>query len=107
LTGIKLSVGCDLEVSGCDPVPDFESSRKPTSQILSSERVNKNSGSNIMVDSGNTQLASGGSGSVISEYLIEMLPGWHFQDFEDASFGFKVCCPPIPKKKPNFFLHFF
>lgn len=89
LTGIKLSVGCDLGVSGCDPVPDFEPSRKPTSKISSLKPINMNPGSNITANSGNDQFVSGGSGSVISDYLIEMLPGWHFQDFEDASFGFQ------------------
>lgn len=45
----------------------------------------------------------GGTSSSISEYLIEMLPGWHVEDFLDPStsppFGFcKVCIYSYPLK---------
>lgn len=48
----------------------------------------------------------GCTSSSISEYLIEMLPGWHVEDFLDPStsppFGFcKVCIYSYPSKKKN------
>ncbi|XP_022766514.1 B-box zinc finger protein 21-like [Durio zibethinus] len=47
--------------------------------------INKSSGDNLLAGEG------GGSTSSISEYLIEVLPGWHVEDFLDSSsppFGF-------------------
>ncbi|KAI6688302.1 hypothetical protein NL676_025130 [Syzygium grande] len=100
--------------NGCDVVPDFKSGasssiKKPVSvsATLSGPRKaaasaasaaaaasaavvnNKDGNNNSML--GGQESGSNGSTSSISEYLIEMLPGWHFEDFLDscsASFGF-------------------
>lgn len=102
--------------NGCDFVPDFKSEasssfKKPVSvsAAISGPRKaaasaasaasaaaasaaaanNKDGNNNGMLAS--QESGSNGSTSSISEYLIEMLPGWHFEDFLDscsASFGF-------------------
>ncbi|KAK6245491.1 hypothetical protein SCA6_008581 [Theobroma cacao] len=116
LTGVKLSATSALYTSsssssiaslstGCDSVPEFKSqpsiknpvSASPTNlnpfSLAKSSPVsttaaavtNKSGGDNLLANEG------GGSTSSISEYLIEMLPGWHFEDFLDSSsppFGF-------------------
>ena len=110
LTGVKLSPTSSLYSSssvmdGCDVVlhlPTQISSNKPTS--LPSLVILNNPPSlpkvPTIVDKfgRNNQVMNGvgnGSTSSISEYLIEMLPGWHVEDFLDSSttpFGFcKVC----------------
>ncbi|KAJ8442593.1 hypothetical protein Cgig2_026535 [Carnegiea gigantea] len=91
LTGIKLSaISTDNGnnnpsiKNGGDPVPDFKPAKKPTSvsSEISHVSSNINGESTPAVSSGNSQqLGCGGSTSSISEYLIEMLPGWHFEDF--------------------------
>lgn len=103
LTGIKLSAmvisdnnkkkNNDTSIiisneNGGDPVPDFKSIKKPTSDF--SEKTpnsaasiftnNSSNNSSSTVSSTNNQMICGGSTSNISEYLIDMLPGWHFED---------------------------
>lgn len=114
LTGVKLSATSTLYTSsvsvsksnlnGCDssvPVPDATKSIKKT--VVSVAPVNSNpsfnskiskSGAVMNNNGGNTVAAANECGSVstssISEYL-EMLPGWHVEDFLDSSsdpFGF-------------------
>ncbi|XP_030527345.1 B-box zinc finger protein 20-like [Rhodamnia argentea] len=100
--------------NGCDLVPDFKSEasssvKKPVSAsgaisgprkaapsaasaavAASTAMVNNTDGiNNSMLAS--QESGSNGSTSSISEYLIEMLPGWHFEDVLDscsASLGF-------------------
>ncbi|KAL4295929.1 hypothetical protein GQ457_12G030900 [Hibiscus cannabinus] len=102
LTGVKLSSTSAIYTSsnGCDSVPEFKSQSSVKNPVSSSPSnfnpsatipaaaavVNKSGGENNL-------LASEGDGSTssISEYLIEMLPGWHVEDFLDSSgppFGF-------------------
>nr|AUS89386.1 salt tolerance protein [Sesuvium portulacastrum] len=107
LTGIKLSEIYEAKISsnindningGDTRVPDFKcaNNRKPTS-VSSSEISTSANGSGHcnteVISSVNNQLVSGGSTSSISEYLIETLPGWHFEDFlldsvSTSPFGF-------------------
>ncbi|XP_022752087.1 B-box zinc finger protein 21-like [Durio zibethinus] len=119
LTGVKLSAASALytsassssmaSLSKCgDSVPEFKSQPlvknpvsaspanfNPSSLAAKSSSigtttaaaavVNKSSGDNLLASEG------GGSTSSISEYLIEMLPGWQVEDFLDSSsppFGF-------------------
>ncbi|XVE56118.1 hypothetical protein DITRI_Ditri03aG0211800 [Diplodiscus trichospermus] len=127
LTGVKLSATSALYTSsssssiaslsnGSDSVLEFKSQPlviknsvsaspsifNPSSLVKSSSIsttaaaaavINKSSGDNLLASEG------GGSTSSISEYLIEMLPGWHVEDFLDSSsppFGFyKVCIDNI------------
>ncbi|XWS24437.1 hypothetical protein CRYUN_Cryun28dG0102000 [Craigia yunnanensis] len=59
--------------------------RTTTAAAAAAAVINKSSGDNLLASEG------GGSTSSISEYLIEMLPGWHVEDFLDSSsppFGF-------------------
>ncbi|XP_021759865.1 B-box zinc finger protein 20-like [Chenopodium quinoa] len=108
LTGIKLSAVISDNTKSTDTVtaskgiggyivPDFKSAKKPTSvssekTLNSSASLVTNSNSNSSPDSSNNnQLNCGGSTSNISEYLIDMLPGWHFEDLlvdSAAPFGF-------------------
>ncbi|KAI4388465.1 hypothetical protein MLD38_000787 [Melastoma candidum] len=117
LSGVKLSATSTVYVSasppgsssdGCGFVPDIKSQGfVPAMKISPSPLVsgNDNNGcfiagvaaAEVSVNSGVVVGKDGnGSGtdlltSSISEYLIEMLPGWHFEDFLDscsASFGF-------------------
>jgi len=91
LTGIKLSaISTDNNnnspsiKNGGDPVPHFKPTKKPTSVSSEISPVSSsiNGGSAPPISSGNyQQLSCGGSTSSISEYLIETLPGWHFEDF--------------------------
>ncbi|XP_039045909.1 B-box zinc finger protein 21-like isoform X2 [Hibiscus syriacus] len=98
LTGIKLSSTSTIYTSsnGCDSIPEFKSQssmKNPLSSYpsttpptVAAAAVNKSGGENNL-------LASEGDGSTssISEYLIEMLPGWHVEDFLDSPgppFGF-------------------
>ncbi|KAJ4702044.1 Zinc finger, B-box [Melia azedarach] len=111
LTGVKLSATSTLYTSsannGCDSVPDAKSRsqqssiKKPVSVALLNSNPSTNptkistptaSTTAIVNNSGDSLLASEGgvSTSSISEYL-EMLPGWHVEDFLDSSsdpFGF-------------------
>ncbi|XP_031403381.1 B-box zinc finger protein 21-like [Punica granatum] len=120
LTGVKLSATSTLYSAaagppaslGFDTVPEFPaealSVKKPPASASSSQQLppptksartaasvtspaaipkvgNSNNPGSVAASQGN------GSTSSISEYLIEMLPGWHFEDFLDscsASFGF-------------------
>ncbi|KAL9234710.1 hypothetical protein vseg_009548 [Gypsophila vaccaria] len=79
LTGIKLSPKlCDHKVSkisndGSDTtVPDFNTVKNSTSTTIS---FATNIKTNSAVNSGTS------TASNISDYLIETLPGWHFDDF--------------------------
>ncbi|KAK9271077.1 hypothetical protein L1049_026666 [Liquidambar formosana] len=112
LTGVKLSATSGLYsptttkaslADGCDSVPDLQSQpsiKKPVSvspQIshppssiqktsnptVSATTVNKAGYNPLTSDMGST--------SSISEYLIEMLPGWHVEDFLDSSAPFGFC----------------
>lgn len=99
LTGVKLSPTSSLYSSssvmdGCDAFPHLptqKSSNKPTSlpppvippslpKVPTTTIVDK-FGKNNQVMNG----VGNGSTSSISEYLIEMLPGWHVEDFLDSS----------------------
>ncbi|OMO75301.1 Zinc finger, B-box [Corchorus olitorius] len=121
LTGVKLSATSALYTSSSssslsnasDSVPDFKSQpliKNPVSASpanLNPFSLAKSSSSNIngtttaaaaVINKNNNTgdnnlIASEGVGSTssISEYLIEMLPGWHVEDFLDSSpppFGF-------------------
>nr|QTY32139.1 BBX transcription factor [Oxybasis rubra] len=109
LTGVKLSEMISDKTknndantivsngNGCDTVPDFKSTKNPTSvsseKTLNSTASPVTNSSNSTVSSNNNQLNCGGSTSNISEYLIDMLPGWHFEDLlvdsaSPAPFGF-------------------
>ncbi|XWS25855.1 hypothetical protein CRYUN_Cryun27aG0102900 [Craigia yunnanensis] len=116
LTGIKLSATSALYSSssssiaslsnGGDSVPEFKSQPlvknpvsaspanfNPSSLAKSSSISTTIAASVINKSSGDNLLASEGVGSTssISEYLVEMLPGWHVEDFLDSSsppFGF-------------------
>ncbi|KAL6995761.1 hypothetical protein U1Q18_005897 [Sarracenia purpurea var. burkii] len=114
LTGVKLSATSALysttpSNSAADLVPNLRSSQSSTSKPVSVQpaipnppTITKASASVTVASSatgkgghGNDQQTSsvsgGGSTSSISEYLIEMLPGWRVEDFLDSpppSFGF-------------------
>uniref|UniRef100_A0A803MSL2 B box-type domain-containing protein n=1 Tax=Chenopodium quinoa TaxID=63459 RepID=A0A803MSL2_CHEQI len=110
LTGIKLSAVISDKTKNTDTVivsngnggyivPDFKSVKKPTS--VPSEKTLNSAASLVTysnsspVSSNNNQLNCGGSTSNISEYLIDMLPGWHFEDLlvdSAAPFGFSKVC---------------
>ncbi|KAJ0024930.1 hypothetical protein Pint_09059 [Pistacia integerrima] len=106
LTGVKLSAATTLYTSfgnnGCDSVPDAKSQKSsikkhvsvtpPSSNPSSNSKISNTTTTTMMSNSGNNLIVSegGGSTSSISEYL-EMLPGWHVEDFLDSSldnFGF-------------------
>ncbi|KAK8642385.1 hypothetical protein V6N13_011729 [Hibiscus sabdariffa] len=118
LTGVKLSATSSLYIPSLsssiaslsnvgDSVPEFKSpplvknpisaspadfippSLAKSSSISATTAAavtsNKSTGDNLLATE------DGGSTSSISEYLIEMLPGWHVEDFLDSSlppFGF-------------------
>ncbi|MBA0720560.1 hypothetical protein Golax_008174 [Gossypium laxum] len=74
-------------VSASTPNLNSTSLAKSSSISTTSAAVtnNKSGGDNLLAS------VEGGSASSISEYLIEMLPGWHVEDFLDSSspsFGF-------------------
>ncbi|KAL5780604.1 hypothetical protein ACOSQ2_011341 [Xanthoceras sorbifolium] len=103
LTGVKLSAtftpytSSATTTSGCDSVPDSKSQKHVSvvtapvsSNPYSMPRISTTTANTISNNSGNInnnlQISeSGGSTSSISEYLIEMLPGWHVEDFLDSS----------------------
>ncbi|XWS21003.1 hypothetical protein CRYUN_Cryun30bG0017500 [Craigia yunnanensis] len=117
LAGVKLSDISALYTSsssssiaslsnGGDSVPEFKSKPlvknpvsaspanfNPSSLAKSSSKCTTAAASVINKSSGDNMLASegGGSTSSISEYLIEMLPGWHVEDFLDSSPPFGFC----------------
>ncbi|XVE69794.1 hypothetical protein DITRI_Ditri10aG0019900 [Diplodiscus trichospermus] len=117
LTGVKLSATSALYTSssssiaslsnGGDSVPELKSqplvknhvSASPAnfnpSSLAKSPSISTTTAASVINKSstGDNLLASqgGGSTSSISEYLIEMLPGWHVEDLLDSSsptFGF-------------------
>ncbi|XP_022772691.1 B-box zinc finger protein 21-like [Durio zibethinus] len=112
LTGVKLSATSAVYTSsivslsnGGDSVPEFKSqplvknpvSASPAnlnpSSLAKSSSMSTTAASVISKSSGENLLESEGgiSTSSISEYLIEMLPGWRVEDFLDSSlppFGF-------------------
>lgn len=113
LTGTKLSASPNVynpratsSSTFFDTVPDFRSSEaasieKPTA--VTSEPQELASSSTTTTDHGSSSSnmnpllhLQGTNGSSISHYLMEMLPGWHFEEFIDncsTSFGFcKVSC---------------
>ncbi|KAK4779057.1 hypothetical protein SAY86_006585 [Trapa natans] len=106
LTGVKLSAASTLYTSEAKPrlasvgshkVPDFKieasSVNKPPvlASISSAETPTYKEGScNSSLSAAAANPVNGVTRS-ISEYLIEMLPGWHFEDFLNSctsSFGF-------------------
>ncbi|KAE8712606.1 B-box zinc finger protein 21 [Hibiscus syriacus] len=87
LTGVKLSSTSAIytQSNGCDSVPEFKfQSNFNPSATTAAALVNKSNGENNLL--GNE---GDGSTSSISKYLIEMLPGWHVEDFLDS------CGPPF------------
>ncbi|GMI91303.1 B BOX 21, B-box domain protein 21, long hypocotyl under shade, salt tolerance homolog2 [Hibiscus trionum] len=109
LTGVKLSATSSLYTSSiaslsnvADSVPEF----KPALLVknpISASPANFNPPSSISTKTAAAAVTNnkstrdllpnedGGSTSSISDYLIEMLPGWHVEDFLDSSlppFGF-------------------
>lgn len=109
LTGTKLSATSACYTSSpltskfdSVSVPDSKSEPSRNSVSVSATISNQLSAPKIQTLSSKTTTITttktgeeGGSTSSISEYLIETLPGWHFEDFLDSSttpFGFcKVC----------------
>ncbi|CBI19794.3 hypothetical protein VitviT2T_027810 [Vitis vinifera] len=99
LTGIKLSATSALyssTTSVADSVSDHKSQsslKKPESvppEISHPPSITKTSSPTTAINSinkgGDASLTSEGvSTSSISEYLIEMLPGWHVEDFLDST----------------------
>lgn len=92
LTGVKLSATSDIYSSpsssvtnNCDIVPSFNKSRNsipkshPISSPVTDSKPNKISNPQLIMN-GDCH----GPTSSISEYL-EMLPGWHVEDFLDSS----------------------
>lgn len=111
LTGIKLSPTSTLyspapsaspAASGTDVVPQKTLSDQIC--IANNSTISRDEEKLGVKSSSNNEMMNGGGGSngstsSISEYLIDTLPGWHVEDFLDASstpFGFyKVCFPPF------------
>ena len=107
LTGIKLSATSALyssATSAADSAPDRKSQpsikKAPESVppvISHPPSTTKSSSPTTAINKGRdaSLTSEGGSTSSISEYLIEMLPGWHVEDLLDstsAPSGFcKVC----------------
>ncbi|KAF5747153.1 Salt tolerance 2 putative isoform 1 [Tripterygium wilfordii] len=100
LTGIKLSATPALytpETNGFDYVPDPKSQpssvSNPPSMAKTSNSITSTTAAATTINKGGDSLVARentGSTSSISEYL-EMLPGWHVEDFLDSSytpFGF-------------------
>ncbi|KAL4277873.1 hypothetical protein GQ457_03G038410 [Hibiscus cannabinus] len=113
LTGVKLSASSSLYTPSSsspiaslsnvgDSVPEFKSqllaenpvSASPAnfnpSSLAKSSSINTTAAATAVTNNkstGDSLLATddGGSTSSISEYLIEMLPGWHVEDFLDPS----------------------
>ncbi|KAK1399300.1 B-box zinc finger protein 21 [Heracleum sosnowskyi] len=88
LTGVKLSVKSDIysvDNINCDTVPDFDKSHnwvtkpRPAKTPVTDPKGIKSTNPQMI-----TNEVCNGSTSSISEYL-EMLPGWHVEDFLDAS----------------------
>ncbi|KAL2892799.1 B-box zinc finger protein 21 [Bienertia sinuspersici] len=69
-----------------DPVPSFQPTTKPSSDFTekpadSAVSFVTNNSNDSVISSNNNQLINGGlTSNYISEYLIDMLPGWHFED---------------------------
>lgn len=105
LTGVKLSSAALLPTAGNGVVPDqnFKSRAQEPVPIVNqtSSRIQKIT----TVTAQNMGPKSNGSGhgsataSSISEYLIDMLPGWHVEDFLDSPTNFSKVC-----KFQHFFL---
>lgn len=96
-TGIKLSPTASLYMSssssasvtnGGDPVPAPLAKKKVSVAPANSNPSSCSKTSITMNKAGNNLLAGQGGGSTISEYLIEMLPGWHVEDLLDSDLGF-------------------
>ncbi|KAF5739363.1 Salt tolerance 2 putative isoform 1 [Tripterygium wilfordii] len=104
LSGIKFSAtpafftsSTTSETNGCDYVPDPKSQRSsvpnPPSRAKTSNSITSTTAATTTTKKGGDSLVvseNNGSTSSISEYL-EMLPGWHVEDFLDSSytpFGF-------------------
>lgn len=97
LTGVKLSATSDIysspssSVTNCDIVPSFNKSRNsitkshpitsPVTDLKASKIANPQ-----LIWNGDCN----GPASSISEYL-EMLPGWHVEDFLDSSSALNGC----------------
>lgn len=102
LTGVKLSASSAVYTAAspeatvtdntCDVVPSFNKSQnsinkplsvtnQPSTPKIATLSSEKNINPQMMVVNG----GSNGSTSSISEYLMEMLPGWHVEDFLDSS----------------------
>ena len=107
LTGIKLSAMISDQINknisngseSSDPVPDFKST-KSSNAVCSDKNPNSSAAESVITNSSNSTVTSSnfqmnncGSTNNISEYLMDMLPGWHFDDlvFDAATpvpFGF-------------------
>ncbi|WOL10067.1 hypothetical protein Cni_G18821 [Canna indica] len=76
LTGVRLSAA---------PIPDAEAEADDNLHGESSVKTNSGGGSGYAATAATAN--SNSSGSSISEYLINMLPGWHVEDFltDDAT----------------------
>ncbi|CAO2834621.1 unnamed protein product [Amaranthus hypochondriacus] len=97
LTGIKLSAMNSDQIkknisNGCesksDPVPDLKSTKRSIADC--SDKTPNSAAESVVTNSSNSTFSSSNN---ISEYLIDMLPGWHFDDlvFDAATplpFGF-------------------
>ncbi|KAK8596670.1 hypothetical protein V6N13_001275 [Hibiscus sabdariffa] len=114
LTGVKLSSTSAIYAppNGGDSVPEFKSQSSMMKNPVSSSPSNFNqsttaaAAASVNKSNGeNNLLANEGDGSTssISKYLIEMLPGWHVEDFLDS------CGPPFGfcKSDDNGLLPFF
>ncbi|KAK6118875.1 hypothetical protein DH2020_047381 [Rehmannia glutinosa] len=94
LTGIKLSATSSLYSESPSSAAESPSSSLTNSTTVQSTPEKSNNNVELM-NGGN--LNGSVSASSISEYLIEMLPGWHVEDFLDSSstspspFGFSKC----------------
>lgn len=122
LTGVKLSLNSSL-YSSSSPSPAAAAASSanslndgvPNIVVIQPQNQRNNSSTmskaptttnGISINGGQLMTNGGGGGtgnvptsSSISEYLIEMLPGWHVEDFLDPSsspnYGFcKVCIHP-------------
>ncbi|KAE8712643.1 B-box zinc finger protein 20 [Hibiscus syriacus] len=116
LTGVKLSATSSFYTSSiaslsnvADSVPEFKSpllvknpiSASPANfnppSLAKSSSISTTTAVTNDKSTGDNLLATedGGSTSSISEYLIEMLPGWHVEDFLDST------SPPLGFRKSD------
>lgn len=95
LTGLKLSANCSESSN-----PSSSESAISSSTNLTNSKVNSNTNNkkHTVIDATCTPPSAEGTTSTaqssISEYLIEMLPGWHVEDFLDSPSPYafyKVC----------------